>query len=540
MKIIFVCIGNFQEYILDNIKNLKLFKNDDIVVITEPQFFHYFSDDKTTVLVDCHTLEDFGFNQNSRLDKHFRNGFWHLCSLRFFYLYSYIATNHLTNCIHLENDVMTYINFDNFGNNFQKNDKLYLTYDRTTSNSRVIPGIVYIPNATALKSVIENYNYELDDMHNLAKIGGEPLPLFPIIDENINQLNINYPQFQSIFDAAAIGQYLGGIDKRNQESPNDDTRGFVNETCDIQYNHYQFFWVYNKNENLYVPHILVNGDLIQINNLHIHSKDLYKFMANNPFEEKYITKILENVRMDKLFDIVIPLGPHDLTVFKTMITFTKKNIIGFRNIYLIPFDPTISIDGCITVNENIFPFNKTDLIPYIGDISRVGWYLQQLFKLYSGFVIPNILDNYLVIDSDTIFLKPTVFFENGKPLYNIGIEYWKPYFYHMERLHPTFIKQTQYSGITHHMVFQKQILYHLIILIETYHKKSFWKVFLESIHKENILNSGASEYEIYFNFLHIYFREQFIIRPLKWIDTGDLNINIDIDYISVHYFKQQK
>jgi hypothetical protein len=41
MKIIFVCVGNFQEYILDNIKNLKLFKNNDIVVITESKFFHY-------------------------------------------------------------------------------------------------------------------------------------------------------------------------------------------------------------------------------------------------------------------------------------------------------------------------------------------------------------------------------------------------------------------------------------------------------------------------------------------------------------------
>ena len=301
MKIIFVCIGNFQEYILDNIKNLKLFKNDDIVVITEPQFFHYFRDD-TIVLVDCYTLEDFGFNQNSRLDKHFRNGFWHLCSLRFFYLYSYIATNHLTNCIHLENDVMTYINFDNFKKSFDtfNDDKLYVTYDRATNNSRVIPGIVYIPNASALKPVIENYNVYLDDMHNIR---GEPLPLFPIIDENINQLNINYLRFKSIFDAAGIGQYLGGIDKRNQEHPNDDSRGFVNETCDIKYNHYQFFWICKNvvdicppatspdaTNYLYIPHILVNDDLIQINNLHIHSKNLYRFMANDPLEVKYIVR----------------------------------------------------------------------------------------------------------------------------------------------------------------------------------------------------------------------------------------------------------
>ena len=41
MKIILVSIGNFQEYIIDNIKNLKLFNNNDITVITDNKFFIY-------------------------------------------------------------------------------------------------------------------------------------------------------------------------------------------------------------------------------------------------------------------------------------------------------------------------------------------------------------------------------------------------------------------------------------------------------------------------------------------------------------------
>ena len=43
--------------------------------------------------------------------------------------------------------------------------------------------------------------------------------------------------------------------------------------------------------------------------------------------------------------------------------------------------------------------------------------------------IQNILDKYLVIDSDTFFLKPTTFIENNKCLYNYGSEYNKSYFY---------------------------------------------------------------------------------------------------------------
>ena len=44
MKIILVSVGNFQEYILDNIKNLLLFNNNDITVITNKDFFYKFND----------------------------------------------------------------------------------------------------------------------------------------------------------------------------------------------------------------------------------------------------------------------------------------------------------------------------------------------------------------------------------------------------------------------------------------------------------------------------------------------------------------
>jgi len=240
--------------------------------------------------------------------------------------------------------------------------------------------------------------------------------------------------------------------------------------------------------------------------------------------------------MNILFDIVIPVGPNDSKVIESMITFTKKNIIGYRNIYLVSYDPTISIKDCITINENIFPFNKKLIGELIGHHDRIGWYLQQLIKLYAGFIIKNILDNYLVIDSDTYFLKPTTFFKNALPLYNIGIEFHRPYFDHMRKFHPALLKQNNNSGICHHMMFQKKILIELFNLIEYYHKTEFWKIFLLSINQNDILGSGASEYEIYFNYLHIYHNDKFIVRPLKWENTSVLNTDIDADYISYHWY----
>lgn len=285
MKIILVCIGNFQEYIINNIKNLQLFNNNDIVVLTNKQFFNNFNS-LNVQLYDVDELDDNEYLSKTKMDRHFRNGFWIYCSLRLFYLFSYIKKYNITNCIHLENDVMSYINFDDLKYHFKFN-KVYAAYD---SYTRVIPGIIFIPDYKSFEPIITNYDFALDDMFNIGKHDEtiiEPLPIFPILD-NINKFNKNY--INCIFDAAAMGQYLGGIDERNMQG---DTRGYVSKDCLIKYDIYSFFWI--KINNLYVPHIKINNNLIRIINLHIHSKKLDKFMANDPLEDKYI---LKNIKRD--------------------------------------------------------------------------------------------------------------------------------------------------------------------------------------------------------------------------------------------------
>jgi len=244
--------------------------------------------------------------------------------------------------------------------------------------------------------------------------------------------------------------------------------------------------------------------------------------------------------MDIPFDIVIPVGPNDIEVIHNMIEHTQKNVVDYRNIYLVSYDENLQIPGCITINEQIFPFNKQMIGEIIGHHSRIGWYLQQLIKLYAPFVIEGILDTYLVIDSDTYFLRPTCFLLNKLPLYNFGYEHHIPYFQHMQKLHPSLTKQNKYSGICHHMIFQKHILSELFKLIETYHKTIFWKAFLLCINENDKQGSGASEYEIYFNYLHIYHTNSFIVRPLLWKNVNALSNDPNLDYISYHWYQREK
>jgi hypothetical protein len=59
MNIVLVCVDNFQEYILINIKQLIRLKHKNIFVITNLRFFNLFNEFKDDiVLVPCENLED--------------------------------------------------------------------------------------------------------------------------------------------------------------------------------------------------------------------------------------------------------------------------------------------------------------------------------------------------------------------------------------------------------------------------------------------------------------------------------------------------
>lgn len=240
---------------------------------------------------------------------------------------------------------------------------------------------------------------------------------------------------------------------------------------------------------------------------------------------------VENIKSQE-FDIVIPVGENDISFINTQLEYTTQNIIGYRNIYIIvseKYITSITNKNVIIINENIFPFTKNEN-------SRSGWYFQQLLKMYAGFVIKDILPVYLVIDADTCFLKPIKFIKNNKYLFNYSSEYHQVYFKHMSKLHPSLYKKSKHSGICHHMIFDRYYIKKLFELVEKYHDKPFYQVFMSSIDPSEFNNSGASEYELYFNFMLIYYPNKIRLRELIW-KNGNINENNNgFDYISNHYY----
>lgn len=277
---VLVMLNNFNDYILDNLKHLLKTVKGTIYLITNREFFKLITITSDRLILVCsEELESdklvHNYIQNSKLDPSFRNGFWVLTSLRFFYINAFMKKYNITNVVHIENDVVIYYDF-----NFKQLDNyIWIPFDTFDRN---IASIVYIPSCTILTNFLQNYDTTKTDMDNFKRELGYTVKNFPIIhQQSIPFLSNNFETFNCIFDAAAIGQYLGGIDPKNlpinQPSINQQPtyQPFINETCLIKYDKYNIQMIDNK------PFIVEGDQTIPIFNLHIHSKNVKSFTNPN-------------------------------------------------------------------------------------------------------------------------------------------------------------------------------------------------------------------------------------------------------------------
>jgi hypothetical protein len=378
-EIILVDTGYYQEYILDNIRNLSLFNNKNITLIIDKIFEPNFSEFPDLNIIYTEDLNSYSFDQKTSLDKNFRNGFWQSCSKRFFYIYDYMKKFNKTNCFHIENDVMIYKNLSEI---IPPEEKIWLCID---SIHRCIPSIMFFPNHHLLEKLFENYDYTSNDMVNLAKFynNTDYCNNFPIIDTTY--LGKNFSNYNCIFDAAAIGQYLGGVDPRNCQG---DTRGFINETCEIDYSKYKFYWL--KKEGQYVPHIEINNELIPIVNLHIHSKNL-KIFSSNSIEEKLFIK--------PVYDIIFCIyGCDTIEKYKTQIDKMNETWANFNeNKFNIKYLFFLGETGTAFIDNNRYirlPNMKDD-------------YLSASYKQYLGmkYICENYRSKYIMACGTDTFVN---------------------------------------------------------------------------------------------------------------------------------------
>ncbi|MDE3045938.1 MAG: hypothetical protein KGJ02_04770 [Verrucomicrobiota bacterium] len=273
-----------------------------IYLVANEQALSSLSSDLPVIAVAAETLPKSSSHQffirHNHLDKHFLKGFWVYTTERFFYLDSLMKKYSLTDVFHLENDVMLYVDLTHTLPLFRKNypDQIAATFD---NDVRCIAGFMYIPHREPLKSLTHfigsRARHGGNDMELIASFKNnnasaiDHLPiLMPAYAENralestSRQYRTNTPSryfhcfedFRSIFDAAAIGQYLGGIDPYHGSN----TIGFINESALFNASDFTYEWIPDEHGRS-IPYALYQGERYKINNLHIHSKNLSLFLS---------------------------------------------------------------------------------------------------------------------------------------------------------------------------------------------------------------------------------------------------------------------
>jgi hypothetical protein len=245
-------------------------------------------------------------------------------------------------------------------------------------------------------------------------------------------------------------------------------------------------------------------------------------------------------------DCLIPCHEKDFHSLGLCIDGIKKNIFNLNNIYVVS-NKNPNIKGITYIPENNYK-EYIDIQKIVKNFEyynpeysyRSGWIYQQFLKLFSAKVITQLTDSYVIVDSDTIFLKP-ILFDPSKFYYCIADEYHLPYITSIKKI-LGLEKTIGFSTISHHMIFNKIILNEMIENVKKRFKSnSFFDCVLSSIDYNEI--SSLSEWDLYSNYIIINHPEMCEERQLFWENISylpDLNLlDKNLDFVSCHAYLRE-
>lgn len=302
-SVILVHIGNvFVDYIKDSIEQIQKFNDCNIYLVISKKHFDKIQSNVILVAVEDlkKSANHVAFLSTSERDNNFRDGFWKSVVERFYYIEDVIIEYNLEHVFHFENDVMIYCDLNHIQNILVENKiKMAAPFD---NDARCIPSFVYF-NGNEVLSKLNQFIFQFADYNDMELIAMfnekynliEMLPLMPknydyelkslsglAVKSKLKYLE-NFDKYNSIFDAAAIGQYLGGVDSRNFKFKFFRTffknkKKFVNESAVYDVSKFDYIWETDGFRRR-IPYLRYKGINIKINNLHIHSKKLSDFKS---------------------------------------------------------------------------------------------------------------------------------------------------------------------------------------------------------------------------------------------------------------------
>jgi len=293
MILTYCFIGPLPDYAIDTIYQARLFYKGIIYFIVSDIHSPYVGELKykyDVTIIDYHEVIDIKFN--NCVNQHFNkfaivNGFKGREKLfiysfeRFFLLYHLMDQYQLSNVFFLELDNLIYDDPTVWETSFALNEMSYMYENHTSCGS----GICFIQNKEILSKFMElcmhyiatdtGFLSEMAVLYQFWEANKDRVQLLPThwpAHDVPKETYMNYDNYQNtIFDAAALGIYLGGYDPYH-------TNGIIvtgqkSKWSAINCTKYQYKWTID-DKNRKIPYVLHGDTWIKINNLHIHSKDL--------------------------------------------------------------------------------------------------------------------------------------------------------------------------------------------------------------------------------------------------------------------------
>lgn len=266
---IYLCTDVYAKY-----ENVKIVHSEDII------------SSQTRDIISKNIYQDTSYEKNK---------LWEFALLRIFYLRDMAQKLNLKNIIHFDSDVLTYINSKDLEQYFEI-EKINIT---RLKEKELIFGYSYFHSPHLLEELCENvFNYLnkfsnksiwKDDPKNEMEILGE------IYGKQPDMFNIlkSYPSTSNeiIFDPAMYGQIVGGTHSKPRRylpmniykyGEKDNRKKNFPRGGWLDKNHYDSEKFYNTNGRVVFkdkkPILKNNMGEFKIANLHIHSKELFKYV----------------------------------------------------------------------------------------------------------------------------------------------------------------------------------------------------------------------------------------------------------------------
>lgn len=224
------------------------------------------------------------------------NNLFHYSLERFFALRWFMQTYSMKRCIHLEHDNLIYAPLSFLESLFQSSIGERIAIPRDVQD-RCIASVVLIGSLESLSQYCNFLEHEQQfsqgDMHSLATFQTR-YPQFcsnlPVIPEGVAAFS--KPALGVLFDAAAMGQWVGGIDTIHDFN---DTRGFINgDVTEYSAATTPVVWSTGPSGKRLPfiqferPDSASGYDYMFLCNLHVHSKQLHLYRSSSLMHAKDI------------------------------------------------------------------------------------------------------------------------------------------------------------------------------------------------------------------------------------------------------------